>query len=473
MFCSLVLAQVFQTVDKLQRFLGLRSAYVLHILTEALKINSFHLLCGQAGHGDPTARNQLSRTLARLSSCHTDIGDATEPADKLLGQQLLFFDLAQSALSWPGAWHDLLAASADSSSSLQDVMFDQVPVLKRMEWCADHVPEGQLSLPSMPLVPNMFDGSNSPNESSENKDDQEAHADGKAKVDVHTKQEVESDQKKTIVSLDAIHRFADAPGNTELPVNWLLDESIDAFSMRVDQLDTGFLQMLQTRLQFAVWAAYGGFLRSNPAAREIAIDLSKKGADAVVISKDLGTREKLGMMLAGSVSMYPQGQLGKEHYPLCTLFGVTFYINAPKDLTSLESVIPGWMCKVVSRNDLAYFQVVSEQVTYVLYVTGGDSGLHVQPRADVSERFLSALKVSSAYACAAKEHQDKMTAAYTACLNNDDAQASRIQSTLSTGQARIVRKLVSYRIAVLSSSKLVNTIRRHFAFMPVILRVSV
>ena len=71
----------------------------MHILNEACKITSCNLLCGEDGSADPHAREALEVTLRHLRTsleCVADskVGDCSQL--RVLGRQLLFFDLANS-----------------------------------------------------------------------------------------------------------------------------------------------------------------------------------------------------------------------------------------------------------------------------------------------------------------------------------------------------------------------------------------
>ena len=110
--------QLFKDIFKLQKFLGLRSAYMLNILSEACKINSFKLCCGQDGSADPDDKASLMKLLKRLMTCHpvlsfevsetSSASDEAKSQNHVLGKQLLFFDLAQSTHPWTTSRVDFL-----------------------------------------------------------------------------------------------------------------------------------------------------------------------------------------------------------------------------------------------------------------------------------------------------------------------------------------------------------------------------
>ena len=396
--------EVFKNIDRLQKFLGLRVSYVLHVLAEACKIGSFNLLCGKDGVADPKAKESVVMTLQHLMSAHTASQAKHEVpvtqeggASGLLGLQLLFFDLAQSTHSWTKAWHDVLTTPA---AHVQETLFKQVPALKNVDFAHG---AGDSSRPYLPCLPCAVSET-----CEEDVLDQGQEGTGQGNGKGNRKSDDKGDtSKRPVLSIDSIHKFMDGPDEVGL-----LDESVDAFVMGLEKLDTGFLQLLQARLQFAVWAAYGKFLRSNQAARSMEVDLSKKGCDAVLVSKKAATEEDFAMMFAGNVSIYAHGQLGKDHVPLCTLFGITFYCNAPKDLGSSDVMVPAWAAKPVSRNDLAYFHVESTSCKFILYFSGGDAGVHLQPSGEVSERFRQAMCIWSALSSVSDEEKKAKIAEY-------------------------------------------------------------
>ena len=387
----------------------------MHILNEACKITSCNLLCGEDGSADPHAREALEVTLRHLRTsleCVADskVGDCSQL--RVLGRQLLFFDLAQSTHSWTKAWHEVVTSPP---SALPETLFKLVPALRNVD-CADG--DAASSRPYLPCLPST-NGDATGYEEAQQQDKQGAleRGDGGKHADE------ELDSKKPILAVESIHRFMHGPGTVAL-----LDESVDAYMMGLDQLDAGFVQQLQSRLQFAVWAAYGTSLRKSRAAAELKLDLSKKGTDAVILTKDEVMTKGLALMFAGHVSMYAQGQLGKDHYPLCTVFGLTFYCNGPKDLSSCDVVVPAWLAKSVARNDLAYFPSESCQEKFILYLTGGDAGMQLQRSADVGSKLRGAMRIHTALASADDDAKKAMISEYEKYLQSvdeaEDAEAS-------------------------------------------------
>ena len=149
-------------------------------------------------------------------------------------------------------------------------------------------------------------------------------------------------------------------------------------------------------------------MRENQAARSVGIDLSKKASEAVLISKELAQQDGFEMMMAGTVSMVPQGKAGVDHNPLFTVFGVPFYINGPKDVFASDCVVPAWSTKVVNRNDMAFFCAENRREPVIMYFSGGDSGIHVQLKKDISEKFGSVLSIHEAFASRSKNGQQEI-----------------------------------------------------------------
>ena len=187
-----------------------------------------------------------------------------------------------------------------------------------------------------------------------------------------------------------------------------LDESYDAFLLGMEDFDAAFLFMVQHKLQYIVSSLYSAHLRENEPARSISIDLSKKANEAVVITKELVLQGEFEMMMAGTVSMVPQGKAGQDHNLLCTVLGVPFYINGPKDVFASDCVIPAWSTKIVNRNDMAFFCVEKRQEPVIMYFSGGDTGIHVQLKKDISDKFTSVLTVHEAFASRSKTGQDEI-----------------------------------------------------------------
>ena len=366
----------------------------MHILAEACRISSCTLLCGEGHDADVKTQSLMANTLQTLSAaCLTNSAST-------LSKQVLLFDLAQTTSSWALSWSTLLGDAL--SQSLSDCILAKVPILKGIDW-NDDTPNFRSYLPFVPENASSKSGETaSVQQSAEKEKDLEG----------------EGDKRPAALSVDTINRFMD--GNAE-GGHGMLDESFDAFSLQTGDFDATFLNLLQSRLQSTVWACYGAHLRQCMPARQVQIDLSKKGSDAVLISKALAKSAGFEMYLAGAVSTCPQGQLGKDHYPLCTLLGVTFYVNGPKDMSSFDAVVPGWLSKTVSRNDLAYFQLGSESKKFVMYLSGGDAGLQIQSVDEINDTFRAALDIKPSYTCATPGEQEAISKSYQQFMDGDNA----------------------------------------------------
>ena len=245
-----------------------------------------------------------------------------------------------------------------------------------------------------------------PDEPSKDKED-EADADGDA-------EKSEKSKPSTVVSLGLINSMTFS--TTSLDAD-MLDESIDAHSLNMNSLDSTFLSILQSKLQSLLWLAYHEYMMATPLVHQVGIDLSKKGADAILLSQSLVLEPRFSLMLAGTVSLYPHGQAGRDHHVLCTLFGVTFYINAPKDLGALDTVIAGWATKIVSRNDMAFFNLAHSFEKVILYFAK-DGQMQLQFAAHMSEKMESLLIKTTAFDSASDQEKAPLKKA------RDDAKAA-------------------------------------------------
>ena len=364
---------MFQDSEKLQKLLALRSKYLIHIVGEALKIASFQI---QLPSG--VGMDRLLASLHHMASC----------GEGKLQTQLIFFDLAQSTTSWPTAWSTLLAAEKDG---LEAEMLQQVPVLKAIPWDEeDKLKERLLRsfLPASACLETQV-------EQAAIADDEDGAKtiDGDGKVSGESKDSGPS-LKISVRSLNTYSDFADSKSG-------IMDGSFDALGMRISALDTTFLSALQASLQHLIWQLYGEYLRKHRSALEVEIDISKKGADAIVISKETAMEDSFSMMMAGTVSLCAQGQLGKDCYPLCNIFGVQFYLNGPKDLASLDVVVPAWSAKVTSRNDQVFFEQESDSLRVMLYLPK-DGKIEVVPTDQTHEPLKKLLRTRQAYSTASE-----------------------------------------------------------------------
>ena len=404
----------------------LRTHYAISLVENALKIDSFVLQC--SGMID---RPKLVVTVESLKAS-LESGE-----QQAMAQKLMFYDLAQSVTTWPRAWADLLMTPPSQVSSF---VMERVPVLKiimegeHAEGAAQVRQKLRSYLPSLAFS-NDPDGEaaaeqgadeNGPVRGDQAGQDQDVQDGGAGKVPPGGAPGNSSTAPSSMLCLEAIHRFAES--NT----SQLLDESMDAFIWGKEEFDATFLIMVQHQLQYLVWTMYSGHLRENAAARSVCIDLSKKSADAVVISKSLLTQDKFEMMMAGSVSMTPVGVLGKDHFPLCAVLGVQFYVNSPKDLFALDCVVPAWCTKTVSRNDMAYFHVQSKSVPVLMYTSLADGGLQIQFSKDVSPKFLSVMKVHKAFATLSSEEQKQVRQEYEALADDEETTAMGMRASGSS-----------------------------------------
>ena len=91
------------------------------------------------------------------------------------------------------------------------------------------------------------------------------------------------------------------------------------------------------------------------------------------------------------------------------MFGLTFYLNGPKDFSAFDTVVPAWSAKTVSRNDFAFFHVESAYSNAVLYITDGG---HLQVRcADgMNPKFRQLLNVNMAFGGMCPKDQEAVIA---------------------------------------------------------------
>ena len=347
---------------------------------DALKIGKFVLQCD--GMVD---KSDLMQTIDALKADRPDV--------EIRHQELVFFDLAQTVSTWPKAWADLLMTKP---ADLRNFIFGRVPVLKGLVFESTKTMGSKLRsyLPSLCFA--------------HDEENAEAAQDG-VKLEEKDAENAEepaaskSEMPSSLVSIQSIHRCCESSEGSAS----LLDDSMDAFLLGADELDVSFLCMVQHKLQFMVWSMYSQHLRENALARSVLIDLAKKGGESVIISKDAVLSEKFEMMMAGTVSMYPHGTPGKDHYPLCCLFGIHFYVNAPKDMSALDCVVPAWCTKVVARNDMAYFSVQHADVPVVMYMSGGEGGLQMQFASSMGDTFRKVLGTETCFADRTQKEQRK------------------------------------------------------------------
>lgn len=340
----------------------MRSKYALAVLADALQIHSFHLQLS-----DGLTKEELFQTVKHLQEL--------SPGNQMAGQ-LLYFDLAQSTTSWPSAWASLLQANR---SHVQEKLFEQVPMLKQLPW-DDVLKHHRTSMRSF-LPRSTFDHQ----ENQESKGSEMPRDDDDKDAE---KEDADEEFGTSIVKIGTLNSFSVLDAK-------ILDDSFDAYKLKVTDLDATFLAIVQSKLQAVVWSMYHSHIQSSSAS-EVAIDLAKKGHESVVVPKDLVTSSDFELMMAGTVSMYPNGNLGKDHYPLCSLFGVTFFVNGPRDFSSLDAVVPAWCAKAVSRNDLAFFDLKSHTEKVLLYMT--DDTLHVKLASKVNPKFRSMMVLEDAFA---------------------------------------------------------------------------
>ena len=372
--------------------MGLRSMYVIYIVGHAFNISSF------------SCNVSTGRTPSEVKETVKFLGDGRAPEKELtvLHQQVVFFDLAQSRSSWATAWSKLLQAP---TKDLKDHMFQEVPVLKNMNWdTASQIRNRNLRS----FLPNMVEESAAAEVEVEEEIEKNQAQTKNAETERRGQDNADGPAKlTTVVKLGDINKFSDLDCDGQPATRGLLDESMDAFSMRVWNLDAAFINLVQSKLQVLIWLQYRNHISKSSYANEICIDLSKKGADQVVISKELASKEGFEMFMAGTVSMHPQGELGKGHYPLCSLFGVNFFLNGPKDLGALDAVVPAWSTKVVTRNDQAFFEMKHRNQKALLYITA-DGNLQIQWANQVSDKFLKLVRLSKAFAFATEDEKEKM-----------------------------------------------------------------
>ncbi len=378
--------KVFKDANRLEKFMGLRSMYVIFIVGHAFKISSF------------SCNFSTGRTLSEVTETVKLLGEGRASEKELteLHQQVVFFDLAQSRSSWAISWSKLLQTP---TKDLKDHMFQEVPVLKKMNWdTASKIRNRNLRS----FLPNMME------EQAEAAEEIEKEQDAKQAEQDAEKKNVEAPVKSTtVVKVGDINKFSDLDCNGEAATRGLLDESMDAFSLKVCNLDAAFINLVQSKLQTLVWLQYRKHISKDSPANDICIDLSKKGTDQVVIPKDIARKEGFEMFMAGTVSMHPQGEIGKGHYPLCSLFGVNFFLNGPRDLGALDAVVPAWSTKVVTRNDQAFFELKSKKEKAFLYITA-DGTLQMQWASQVSDKFRKLVRLGKAFASATEDEKDQM-----------------------------------------------------------------
>ena len=382
--------QVFKDTTRLTKFLMLRKQYVIGVLDSALQIESFTLQCNGVIN-----RDQLTQTLAALRTQGSG-------RPELLHKQLLFYDLAQSVTTWPGAWSDLIMTPL---ADIQQFVLDRVPVLQGMSFAEESTASGDaLKFKLRSYLPSLSLGGEGGAEGVEPGKDGDEHQQDEGR---DSKKAAAADPSTSVLTVDSILRFVEGP--TTLMA---LDDSMDAFLLKMGDFDVSFVSMLQHKLQFLLWSIYSSHLRTNEAARMVAVDLSKKSTDAVLITKELVQKQGFEMFMAGTVSVHPQGTLGKDCYPLCCLFGIQFYVNAPKDLCSLDCVVPAWCTKPVSRNDLAYFHVVQRDIPVIMHIaaTGAEASPHVQLAKDVPDKLKSIMAIQKAFAELSQAEKDTVVA---------------------------------------------------------------
>ena len=385
------LCQVFKDADRLSKFLMLRMDYVLTIVADSLKIDKFALHCNGI-----VEKSKLAATIGALK------GEAADGQAEVRREQLVFFDLAQSVSTWPQAWCELLMRPP---GALYELVLEKVPVLKSMTFDERCIMGSKLRsyLPAMCL--GTDDAGAVEDSEAQEKQKTAEQKEGQADADA-------ANLPSSFLSLESIHRFYENSDSSSM----MMDESMDAFALKIDELDTAFLCLIQHKLQFLLTAIYSRQLRENVAARSISIDLAKKASDAVVITKNIALMDGFEMMMSGTVSMTPYGTLGKDHYPLCSLFGIQYYVNAPKDIFATDCVVPGWCTKIVSRNDLAYFTISKREVSVILYMSGGEHGLQMQFSEDVAQQFRSILVLEKSFADRSDEEQLKLIKQSTSAL---------------------------------------------------------
>ena len=395
--------QVFKDAKNLEKFVSMRSNYVVNIIAEALKISTFYL--------------QLSdgATKAALTSLVSHLQGINESNETVAGQ-MVYFDLAQSTTSWPTAWAGLLIKTP---STFQTYMMETVPVLQKIPWddakrTRERIFNAYLPNINMPNSDSKAEAElESDNDEGPTKKLKTKDSKGKGKGDKEAAEGQEADEEEqqptTVVQLWSLNNFAE-DGDSELV---MMDDSYDAFLLQINGLDATFLNILQSKLQTMVWNAYSQHLRCGDGepsfSSMVGIDLAKKGTDAILVSKTLAKEKEFCLMMAGSVSLYPNGTPGKDHYPLCSLFGLTFYLNGPKDFSAFDTVIPAWSAKTVSRNDLAFFDVESAYSNAVLYITDGGN-LQVRCADGMNPKFRQLLHVNMAFGDMSPKDQEAVIA---------------------------------------------------------------
>ena len=362
-------------------------------------------------------KSQLMETILALK--------ADTPGSDIRHQELVFFDLAQTVSTWPKAWSELLMTKA---AELRRFIYERVPVLKGVEFQGTRTVGSKLRsyLPALCFAQDEDGGD-------DGADAQEGIKDEEKDKDAENAEEPGALVPSSLVSVQAIHKCCE---NSEGSSASLLDDSMDAFLLAVDELDVSFLCMVQNKLQFMVWSMYSQHLRENALAKSVLIDLAKKAGEAVVISKEAVLVENFEMMMAGTVSMYPHGTPGKDHYPLCCLFGIPFFVNAPKDMFALDCVVPAWCTKVVARNDMAYFTVQRQDIPVVMYMSGGEGGLQMQFANAMAEPFRKVLGTETCFADRTQKEQRKVTEKFESGHADGDDQRTPWYQKRTDGRLR-------------------------------------
>ena len=96
--------QVFKDAKNLEKFVSMRSNYVVNIIAEALKISTFYLQLS-----DGATKAALTSLVSHLQGIYETVAS-----------QMVYFDLAQSTTSWPTAWAGLLIKTPSTVPNLRD-----------------------------------------------------------------------------------------------------------------------------------------------------------------------------------------------------------------------------------------------------------------------------------------------------------------------------------------------------------------
>ncbi|CAE7380981.1 unnamed protein product, partial [Symbiodinium microadriaticum] len=352
--------KVFGDVATLELYLSSRLRYLFYTLDQCLGLPNFSLTT-RAEH----LPNVLKHVVALMNNVHDDTFDATPQAFKkslASVSVLVAADVLMCKSQWCRTWAKLLLHASTLSqleASARDLM--GLPTAPEQASKADPAAEANAGASKLPEGdgPGQGGEGDGPGDGTDKtvpEEDEDEPVDPTDPDDA-TNTGIETlDSFQKGLSLSRINRFHIK--------TTIMSGSAHAEILGLKQVNSIFVRKLELHLENALWRIAGKLESSQ----DMVVRVCEPNKHDVFVMNYPALHGRQQLPFMGRV-VQGGSQAGSSQHFLCTVFGLNFYVEQLPEKHGISA--PAWSCKVVTRADLAFWEIV--RANFRVIIRRGDA----------------------------------------------------------------------------------------------------